>query len=101
MTEPRQDHQDHVLCLRGLHVHYGSICALRDVTLDLACGTAVALVGGNGAGKSTLMKGMVGLVPASAGQVIWCGEAITASTHEIAYLPQRADINWSFPMTVQ
>ena len=34
MTEPRQDHQDHVLCLRGLHVHYGSICALRDVTLE-------------------------------------------------------------------
>ena len=91
----------HVLSLRGLHIHYGPICALHDVSLDVRCGTAVALLGGNGAGKSTLMKGIVGLVPASAGEVVWRGQPITHSTHEIAYLPQRADINWEFPMTVQ
>ena len=101
MGSDNQNHCEHILRLEKLHVHYGSVCALRDVTLQLTCGTAVALVGGNGAGKSTLMKGIVGLVPTSAGGVVWHGEPITASTHEIAYLPQRADIDWEFPLTVR
>jgi ABC-type Mn2+/Zn2+ transport system ATPase subunit len=101
MSGSNQNHADHVLALESFHVHYGSICALRNVSHRFICGTAVALVGGNGAGKSTLMKGIVGLVPASAGEVVWCGEPITKSTHEIAFLPQRADINWEFPMTVR
>lgn len=96
-----EEHLHHVLSLEGLHVHYGPICALHDVSLDLTCGTAVALLGGNGAGKSTLMKGVVGLVSASSGRVLWRNEPITKSTHEIAYLPQRADINWAFPLTVR
>ena len=101
MGSDNQNHCEHILRLEKLHVHYGSVCALRDVTLQLTCGTAVALVGGNGAGKSTLMKGIVGLVPTSAGGVVWRGEPITASTHEIAYLSQRADIDWEFPLTVR
>ncbi len=101
MTAACKRHREHTLKLDKLHVHYGAICALRNVTLELTCGTAVALVGGNGAGKSTLMKGIVGLVPASAGDVVWRGEPITASTHEIAFLPQRADLNWQFPLTVR
>jgi len=100
MTERVDEHQHHVLSVERLHVHYGSVCALRDVSLELRCGAAVALIGGNGAGKSTLMKRIVGLVPASAGRVVWLDKPITHSTHEIAYLPQRADINWDFPMTV-
>ncbi|MBU0676695.1 MAG: metal ABC transporter ATP-binding protein [Verrucomicrobia bacterium] len=102
MTRPgATDHVHHILRVEGLHVHYGPICALRDVSLELTCGTAVALVGGNGAGKSTLMKRIVGLVPASTGIVRWRGHPVTESTHEIAYLPQRSDINWDFPVTVR
>lgn len=101
MIDHPDNHDTHLLSLDELHVHYGPICALKDVSLELACGTAAALVGGNGAGKSTLMKAIVGLVPASAGHVVWRGKPITHSTHEIAYLPQRADLNWSFPVTVR
>mgnify|MGYP006105279433 CR=1 FL=1 len=101
MSDGTCGHADHVLQIEGLHVHYGSICALHDVSLALNCGTAVALIGGNGAGKSTLMKRVVGLVPPSTGRVIWRGQPVTRSTHEIAYLPQRADVNWDFPMTVR
>jgi len=61
----------------------------------------VALVGGNGAGKSTLMKAIVGLVPMSRGLVLWQGRPIMKSTHEVAYLPQRAEVNWEFPITVR
>lgn len=96
-----EEHRHHALRADGLHVHYGSICALHDVSFELTCGTAVALIGGNGAGKSTLMKRMVGLIPPSAGQVIWRGVPMAQSTHEIAYLPQRSDVDWSFPLTVR
>lgn len=100
MTGRLEEHRHHVLRVEGLHVHYGSICALHDVTFEVACGTAVALIGGNGAGKSTLMKRIVGLIPPSTGRVVWKGEPIEKSTHEIAYLPQRSDIDWKFPITV-
>jgi len=100
MNSRIEEHRHHVLRVEGLHVHYGPICALHDVSFEITCGTAVALIGGNGAGKSTLMKRIVGLIPPSAGQVIWRGEPISKSTHEIAYLPQRSDIDWRFPMTV-
>jgi ABC-type Mn2+/Zn2+ transport system ATPase subunit len=96
-----EEHRHHTLRAEGLHVHYGSICALHDVSFELTCGTAVALIGGNGAGKSTLMKRMVGLIPPSAGQVVWRGVPMAQSTHEIAYLPQRSDVDWSFPLTVR
>lgn len=98
---PMNAHRHHVLKVENLHVHYGPICALHDVSFELSCGTAVALVGGNGAGKSTLMKRMVGLAPSSAGSIFWQGEPIDHSTHELAYLPQRSDIAWTFPLTVR
>ena len=101
MIDPACDHKAHRLRLEGIHVHYGPICAVHDVSLELSCGAAVALVGGNGAGKSTLMKGIVGLVPMSRGLVRWQGRPIVKSTHEVAYLSQRADLNWEFPITVR
>ena len=101
MNNPREEHRHHVLQCRGLHVHYGAICALHDVSFELSCGTAAALIGGNGAGKSTLMKRMVGLIPPSVGEVVWRGQPLERSTHEMAYLPQRSDIDWQFPLTVR
>lgn len=101
MNNSDAGHRHHVLKVEGLHVHYGPICALHDVSFELTCGTAVALIGGNGAGKSTLMKRIVGLIPPSTGRVIWRGEPIAKSTHEIAYLPQRSDVDWTFPLTVR
>lgn len=101
MTDQRHEHAAHRLRLEGIHIHYGPICALRNVSLELKCGMAVALVGANGAGKSTLMKGIVGLVPTSRGAVMWRGRPLMKRSHEMAYLAQRADVNWDFPMTVR
>lgn len=91
----------HQLAVRGLHVHYGAVCALRDVSFETCCGRALALVGANGAGKSSLMKAIVGLTPSTSGDVWWRGQPIRRSTHEIAYLPQREKIDWTFPVTVR
>jgi branched-chain amino acid transport system ATP-binding protein len=62
-----------VLSVRDLHVHYGHVHALRGISVQVAPGEMVAIVGANGAGKSTLMKVIMGLVRPSAGEV-WYGE---------------------------
>ena len=101
MIDSAAEHKAHRLRLEAIHVHYGPICAVHDVSLELSCGAAVALVGGNGAGKSTLMKAIVGLVSMSRGVVLWQGQPIMKDTYEVAYLSQRADVNWEFPITVR
>ncbi|MCE9612686.1 MAG: metal ABC transporter ATP-binding protein [Lentisphaerae bacterium] len=99
--EARHETGPHTLSVKGLHVHYGNVCALRDVTFETHCGQAVALVGANGAGKSSLMKAIVGLTPSTSGTLWWRGQPISTSTHEIAYLPQREKVDWTFPVTVR
>jgi ABC-type Mn2+/Zn2+ transport system ATPase subunit len=91
----------HRLEVRDLHAHYGRVCALRGVSFETTCGRAVALIGGNGAGKTTLMKAIVGLLPGTTGEVRWQGRPVRRSIPEIAYLPQRQDLDWRFPVTVR
>ena len=59
---------------------YGRVTALRDVSLSVAAGQLVALVGSNGAGKTTLLRTISGIRPASAGRVAFDGSDITAMT---------------------
>jgi zinc/manganese transport system ATP-binding protein len=59
-------------------------------------GALVAIFGPNGAGKSTLFKGIVGLIPPLAGKI----ERGGLKVREIAYLPQIAEIDRSFPINV-
>ncbi len=109
MVEHKHSHQcspqhlcgEHQLTFKDIHVHYGDVCALRDVSFDISCEHALALVGGNGAGKSTLLKSIVGLVPISSGSVTWRGEPVQNATYEIAYLSQRDSLNYDFPITVE
>lgn len=91
---------EHVLNVKNLHVHYGMVCALKEVSFDVSCGTALALIGANGSGKSTLLKSIVGLVPQMRGEILWRGQAVEKSSFEIAYLPQREALDWEFPLTV-
>ena len=91
----------HELVIDSLHVHYRDTVALDGVSFATSCGNRVALVGPNGAGKSTLLKAIAGLVPRTGGSILWRGSAVKRWSREFAYLPQREEVDWSFPITVR
>ena len=68
-TIPVREQQDTVVTVERTRASYGRVPALRGVTLDIAKGEIVALMGRNGAGKSTLLSTLVGLRRPDAGTV--------------------------------
>lgn len=87
--------------LRDVSVHYGRRVALDRVTVQIPCGGLVALVGPNGAGKSTLLKALLGWVPLSSGEIRLGDDHPRHLYPRLAYLPQRPEIDWDFPITVR
>jgi len=67
-----------MLEVSGLNVFYGKAQMLFDVSLEVARGEVVALMGRNGAGKSTTIKSIMGLLPGKRGQVRFMGEDIAS-----------------------
>lgn len=71
-----------------------------DVDLKVPKGIMMAIVGPNGAGKSTLLKGLLGLIPLTAGQVTVFGKSYNSQRKKVGYVPQRTAVDWDFPTTV-
>jgi ABC-type Mn2+/Zn2+ transport system ATPase subunit len=86
--------------LRDVSAGYNGKMVLRDVSFQVPHGARVAVVGPNGAGKSTLFKVLVGLLPVRSGQVLIHGLPLGAHQECVAYVPQRNEIDWRFPVTV-
>jgi ABC-type Mn2+/Zn2+ transport system ATPase subunit len=91
----------HELVIKDLSVSYRRVMALEDISLATSCGNRVALIGPNGAGKSTLLKAIAGLIPRDRGTILWRGTTVKKWSREFAYLPQREEVDWSFPITVR
>ena len=81
-----------MITLDHVSKRYGSVHALRDVTLTVERGKTVGLLGRNGAGKTTALNLMTGLFPPDAGRVIVDGEDMMkngrACKRKIGYLPE-------------
>ncbi len=60
-----------LLKIDNLHIYYGSIQALKGISLDVAKGEIVSVLGANGAGKSTLLRAISGLVPVHKGDMVF------------------------------
>ena len=88
------------LALRGLTVSYGEKPAVFSVDASFPAGEMTAIIGPNGAGKSTLLKAALGVIPRLSGEVTVFGQPIEAARARIAYVPQRASVDWDFPTTV-
>lgn len=65
-----------MLEIKNISVSYGDAQALKDVSLQVAQGSFVALVGANGAGKSTTLNTVAGLIKPSQGSIEFCGHAL-------------------------
>ena len=89
------------LSVRDLTVTYSDTPVLWDVDADIPVGSMAAIVGPNGAGKSTFIKAALELTPRLTGDVTFFGESLRAVRQRIAYVPQRAAIDWDFPITVE
>jgi manganese/iron transport system ATP-binding protein len=98
---PHIHHQPNqpILDVQNLSVRYNGQFALEDVTFHLHAGERIAVVGPNGAGKSTLFKVVAGVLQPSAGTVNVFGSR-PRGHNCIAYIPQRSQVDWSFPVSV-
>ncbi|MEE3098462.1 MAG: metal ABC transporter ATP-binding protein [Pseudomonadota bacterium] len=67
------------------------------VDADLPAGTMTAIIGPNGAGKSTFLKGALGVIPRIAGEALVFGRPFAKARDRVAYVPQRASVDWDFP----
>lgn len=88
------------LAVENINIAYDGTPVLRDISFQVLHGTRVAVVGPNGAGKSTLFKALVGLLPLRQGQVLIHGLPLGHHLDCVAYVPQREEVDWKFPVTV-
>ncbi|QBF33736.1 metal ABC transporter ATP-binding protein [Thalassococcus sp. S3] len=94
------DADDAPLCVRGLTVSYGEKPAVFSVDMTVPRGAMTAIIGPNGAGKSTLLKAALGILKPLSGQVRAFGQDLEQQRDRIAYVPQRASVDWDFPTRV-
>ncbi len=91
---------DVALVVNGVTVSYGEKPAVFSVDAAFPSQAMSAIIGPNGAGKSTLLKAALGVVPRLSGEVHVFGQPIEQVRDRIAYVPQRASVDWDFPTNV-
>lgn len=96
----KMSHTTERLEVQNATIGYGEKVVLRDLTFSVPHGARVAVVGPNGAGKSTLFKALVGLLPLRSGQIFVHGRPLGNHKDCVAYVPQREEVDWRFPVTV-
>ncbi len=67
---------ENILRIENLHINYGSIKALKGISLEINYGEIVTILGANGAGKSTLLKTISGLIPVNKGDMFFYNKSL-------------------------
>lgn len=92
---------EYSLEVNDLSVTYDGNRALQKISFSAPKGKLIGIVGPNGAGKSTFIKAVLGLVPKMSGSVSFLGQSLKQTQKKIAYVPQRNNIDWNFPILVK
>lgn len=87
--------------INNLTVSYDKHPVIRAINVSINPKQIVGVIGPNGAGKSTLLKAIMGLMPLDSGNISLFGKPISEARHTIAYVPQRSEIDWDFPVIVR
>lgn len=96
----KKDWSHYSIEVKNLSVSYEKKTVLLNINLQLESGHLYGLLGPNGAGKSTLFKTMLGFVKPDQGYIHINGCRVDQVRNKIAYIPQKEDIDWTFPVTV-
>ena len=86
--------------VKGLSVSYEKKRVLTNIYLEIEAGKTYGVIGPNGAGKSTLFKAILGLIDINTGIIQIEGRPIGEQRKKVVYVPQKTDVDWSFPATV-
>ena len=90
-----------VIQVEGLSVSYDRKRVLTNIFLHIDRGHVYGVIGPNGAGKSTLFKSILGLIKYESGKITVLGKQIEDIRKHIAYVPQKDEVDWTFPATVE
>lgn len=90
-----------MLEVNDLTVSYRNSWAVQDVSFCLQPGQMTGLLGPNGAGKSTVVKAVLGLIPTVSGVVRFGSRPLKRQLKRVSYVPQRSQIDWDYPITVE
>ena len=88
-----------LLSLHQVNIGYLSKAILRNVTLDIASGESVAILGSNGSGKTTFLKTIAGIFPVLSGEIRFTSPE-AGRPIRIGYVPQRMSMDGVLPLTV-
>jgi zinc/manganese transport system ATP-binding protein len=91
-------HREQVLSVRDVHVRIAGHTVLQDVSFELGAGELTGLIGSNGAGKTTLFRVILGLQPASRGEVLVAGRPRSRRNPLIGYVPQKFLLDPDMPL---
>lgn len=91
--------QSKALTVEHLTVNYDKTPALWEINFEIPQGRIVGILGPNGAGKSSLLKVLLGMIRPLSGKIEFFGQSLKKAKKQLAYVPQRASVDWDFPIT--
>src|SRR5690625_2348604 len=94
-------YMDNAINVNRLTVSYLGKIAIENVSFTCQTGNLIGIIGPNGAGKSTLIQSILSLIPKDSGTVLFQGRPMKDVREKIAYVQQRSDIDWDFPILVR
>ncbi|SEQ33573.1 metal ABC transporter ATP-binding protein [Neolewinella agarilytica] len=91
----------HAITVNDLSVSYDRKRVLNNIFLEIEEGHRYGILGPNGSGKSTLLKAMLGLIDDYTGTIQVLGQDVQQVRKRVVYVPQRSEIDFTFPATVR